>query len=137
MYSFCATDFCRSHPNAKAFESLGQLRYLSCVSQVDAVIGNSSSGLAEVPSFQKATINIGDRQKGRLKAASVIDCAPIGSSIRSAIELLFSNSFQELLLGVKNPYGEGGASLEIVSTLEKYSFSKLLKKPFFNLAPKA
>ena len=131
------TSFCRINDNAKAFESLGQLRYLSCVSQVDAVIGNSSSGLAEVPSFQKATINIGDRQKGRLKAASVIDCAPVSASIRSAIELLFSDSFQELLLGVKNPYGEGGASLEIVSTLEKYSFSELLKKPFFNLAPKA
>lgn len=134
------TNFCQLHANAKAFESLGQLRYLSCVNQVDAVIGNSSSGLAEVPSFKKATINIGDRQKGRLKAASIIDCEPSGSSIRSAIELLFSDSFQELLLEVKNPYGEGGASLEIVSTLEKYSlsdFSELLKKPFFDLAVQA
>ena len=87
--------------------------------------------------LSEATINIGDRQKGRLKAASVIDCAPSGPSIRSAIELLFSDSFQELLLGVQNPYGEGGASLEIVSTLEKCSISELLKKPFFNLAAKA
>ena len=126
--------FCRSNDNAKAFESLGQLRYLSCVSQVDAVIGNSSSGLAEVPSFKKATINIGDRQKGRLKAASVIDCSPTSSSIRSAIKMLFSDSFQEQLMGVKNPYGEAGASLKIVRTLEEYCFSELLKKPFFNLA---
>ena len=128
------TNFCRLNTNAKAFESLGQLRYLSCVNQVDAVIGNSSSGLAEVPSFKKATINIGDRQKGRLKAASVIDCSPTSSSIRSAIEMLFSDSFQEQLMGVKNPYGEAGASLKIVRTLEEYCFSELLKKPFFDLA---
>jgi len=131
------TRFCKLNDNAKAFESLGQLRYLSCVSQVDAVIGNSSSGLAEVPSFKKATINIGDRQKGRLKATSVIDCSPNSSSISAAIELLFSDSFQEQLMGVKNPYGEGGASVKIVSTLEKHSFSELLKKPFFNLAVQA
>ena len=70
-------EFVRQNPErAKAFTSLGQLRYLSCLQHVDAVIGNSSSGLAEAPSFRIGTVNIGDRQQGRLKAESVIDCNP-------------------------------------------------------------
>jgi GDP/UDP-N,N'-diacetylbacillosamine 2-epimerase (hydrolysing) len=63
-------DFCASHSHARAYKSLGQLRYLSCIKHVDGIIGNSSSGLAEVPSLHKGTINIGDRQRGRLRAAS-------------------------------------------------------------------
>jgi GDP/UDP-N,N'-diacetylbacillosamine 2-epimerase (hydrolysing) len=66
--------FASQHANAHAFTSLGQLRYLSCIAQVDGVVGNSSSGLAEVPSFKKGTINIGDRQRGRLQATSIINC---------------------------------------------------------------
>ena len=65
------------------------MRYLSCLQYVDAVIGNSSSGLLEVPSFKKPTINIGDRQRGRLKASSVIDCQPIASEIISSIHRFF------------------------------------------------
>ena len=72
--------------NAHVFTSLGQLRYLSCVAQVDAVVGNSSSGLTEVPSFNKATINIGDRQKGRLQSTSVINCNPNSAEIKDAIK---------------------------------------------------
>ena len=67
-------EFCSKNTNAHCFTSLGQLRYFSAINYIDGVVGNSSSGLAEVPSFKKATINIGDRQKGRLKADSVIDC---------------------------------------------------------------
>ena len=65
-------NFCDKSPNTKFFTSLGQLKYLSCLKHVDAVIGNSSSGLIEMPSFKKATINIGERQKGRISAQSVI-----------------------------------------------------------------
>ena len=90
--------FCRERENAIAFSSLGQLRYLSCIRHVDGVIGNSSSGLLEVPSFNKATINIGDRQRGRLKAESVIDCEPNASSILQAINRSFSKDFMSVFL---------------------------------------
>ena len=90
-------DFCESHPNARAYTSLGQLRYLSCIKHVDGVIGNSSSGLSEVPSFQKGTINIGDRQKGRLQAESIINCVPSCGEIKSAIDKLYSNAFQSAI----------------------------------------
>ena len=126
--------FCRANPNAKAFTSLGQLRYFTCLSQVDAVIGNSSSGLLEAPSFKKATVNIGDRQKGRLKASSVIDCLPESDSISAAIEKVYSPSFQAVLKTAFNPYGEAGASDKIVAILSQKSFEGILKKAFVDLA---
>jgi GDP/UDP-N,N'-diacetylbacillosamine 2-epimerase (hydrolysing) len=127
-------DFCAKHPNARAYTSLGQLRYLSCIQHVDGVVGNSSSGLAEVPSFKKGTINIGDRQRGRLKAASVIDCAPERVAISKALAQLFSEEFKFQLANVKNPYGNGGASEAIVKALETIGFGDLLKKRFYDLA---
>lgn len=126
-------DFCTSHSNARVYTSLGQLRYLSCIKHMDGVVGNSSSGLTEVPSFHKGTINIGDRQRGRLRAASVIDCAADKTSITNAINQLFSDSFLSSLPSTKNPYGDGGASTAIVKTLEKASFDNLLKKRFFDI----
>ena len=116
--------------NAVAFTSLGQLRYLSCIKYVDGVIGNSSSGLIEVPSFAKGTINIGSRQQGRLKAKSVIDCDSERQSISAAIEKLYSTSFQVSLKTVINPYGEGGASEKVVDILQKQPLDNILKKKF-------
>jgi len=124
--------FCTDYPHARAYTSLGQLRYLSCIQHVDGVVGNSSSGLAEVPSFKRGTINIGDRQRGRLKAASVIDCEPNKESIQRALKRLFSLDFQATLSKVENPYGGGGASEAIVRRLESQSFDNLLKKRFYN-----
>ena len=126
-------DFVKLHPNAKTFTSLGQLRYLSCIKYVDGVVGNSSSGLTEVPSFNKGTVNIGDRQRGRLKAKSVIDCVPKKTSIRNAIAELYSTEFQNKLMKVKNPYGSGGASEAIVNILKEISLDGILKKKFYNL----
>ena len=127
-------EFVARHPRmAKTFTSLGQLRYLSTVAQVDAVVGNSSSGLTEVPSLRKGTINIGDRQRGRLKAASVIDCAPNRTAIGKALEKLYSPAFQDRLETVENPYGAGGASEAIVAILEGWAFDDLLKKQFYDL----
>lgn len=126
-------DFCAHHPHSKAYTSLGQLRYLSCIKHVDGVVGNSSSGLAEVPSFKKCTINIGDRQRGRLCASSVIDCVPERSSIRTALARLYSEDFQRQLPSVVNPYGEGGASEAVVKILEQYPLDGLLKKRFYDL----
>ena len=96
-------------------------------------MGNSSSGLTEVPSFNKGTINIGDRQRGRIKANSVIDCKPIKKSILRAIEKLYSQDFQENLKSVINPYGTGGSSDAIVKVLENISLDNILKKKFYNL----
>lgn len=125
--------FVHHRPHACAFTSLGQLRYLSCIQHVDGVVGNSSSGLAEVPSFRKPTINIGDRQRGRLKAASVIDCPPKSAAITEAISIAFSPAFQQHLQHpFVNPYGQGGACEAIVSKLEAIEFTELLKKSFYD-----
>jgi len=126
-------DFTASRPHARAYTSLGQLRYLSCIAQVDGVVGNSSSGLAEVPSFRKGTINIGDRQCGRLKADSVIDCAPDCASIKAAVRKLYSSDFQASLVDVLNPYGEGGASQKVIDVLKHYDLSGIVRKSFCDL----
>ena len=125
--------FVEQHPNARDYTSLGQLRYLSCIAQVDGVVGNSSSGLLEVPSFKKGTINIGDRQRGRLQAESVINCEPTRDSIANALAQLYSVGFQASLQKITNPYGEGGASEAIVSTIKAVSFDRILKKRFHNI----
>ncbi len=127
-------DFVKEQPETrKSFTSLGQLRYLSCLRHGNAVVGNSSSGLLEAPSFRVGTINIGDRQRGRLKAKSVIDCEPNQQSIQKAFERLYSHAFQEQLASVQNPYGEGGASESIVRILKGFSFEELNKKKFYEL----
>jgi GDP/UDP-N,N'-diacetylbacillosamine 2-epimerase (hydrolysing) len=125
--------FVSEHSNARAYASLGQLRYLSCMSQVDAVVGNSSSGLIEAPSFRKGTINIGDRQLGRLQARSVINCAPTRESIGEALERLYTDDFQKSLHGVLNPYGEGGASEKVVSILKQSPIDHIIKKVFHDI----
>lgn len=115
------------------FTSLGQLRYLSALQYVDAVVGNSSSGLAEAPSFRIGTINIGDRQKGRIKASSVIDCEPNKDSILNSFEKLYSKEFQETLKTVTNPYGDGCASKKIVEEIKKTDLNDILKKSFYDV----
>lgn len=126
-------EFVSQHENATVFTSLGQLRYLSCIAQVDAAVGNSSSGLAEVPSFKKATINIGDRQRGRIKASSVIDCLPERSAIIHALTRAYSDEFQNKLKSVINPYGKGGASQSIVEILESTKLEGIVKKSFHDI----
>lgn len=126
-------DFAARHPNAHVFTSLGQVRYLSCLRQVDGMIGNSSSGLTEMPVFRKGTVNIGDRQRGRLKAASVIDCAPDRAAISTAIAMLYSEQFQAGLASVRSLYGEGGTSEAVVRTLETVNLDGILKKRFLDL----
>jgi GDP/UDP-N,N'-diacetylbacillosamine 2-epimerase (hydrolysing) len=125
--------FVARHPKARAYASLGQLRYLSCIAHVDAVVGNSSSGLTEVPSFRKGTLNIGDRQRGRLQATSVINCEPTHQSIAAALKRLYSAEFQLNLQHVRNPYGEGGASERAVEVLKRHPLEAILKKTFYDL----
>lgn len=122
----------RRTDTAKVWTSLGQLRYLSCLRHVDGVVGNSSSGLTEAPSFRIGTVNIGERQTGRLKADSVIDCGPTREKISHALHVLYSETFRKRLLSVVNPYGNGGAARRIASILVCSVPSNLLKKKFHN-----
>lgn len=115
------------------FTSLGQLRYLSALQYVDAMVGNSSSGLAEAPSFKIGTINIGDRQKGRIKASSIIDCEPNETSIQKAFSKLYSKEFQETIKNTVNPYGDGCASKKIIEVIKNTNLDDILKKSFFDL----
>jgi len=119
--------------NSIAFTSMGQLNYLSALQFVDAVVGNSSSGLLEAPSFNIATIDIGDRQKGRIKADSVISCLPTQESIRSAFDKSYSEDFQNIVDNTKNPYGNGGASKIVVDIIKDFDLNGILKKIFYDL----
>ena len=118
---------------AIAFPSLGYHRYLSALQYVDVVVGNSSSGIVEAPSFKVATINIGNRQKGRIQASSVINCEPKANEILKAFDLAFSHEFKNQLRDVINPYGKGGSSQKLINVLKKISFSDLLCKEFYDL----
>jgi len=115
-----------------AFTSMGQLRYLSTMQYVNGVVGNSSSGLLEAPTFKIGTINIGDRQKGRIQAASVINCDPTKESISKGIHQLFSNGFREQLKAVENPYGDGGSANKCVNIIQKYCKIDV-KKSFYDI----
>lgn len=118
---------------AVCFKSLGQSRYLSALRYVDVVIGNSSSGLIEVPSFNIPTINIGDRQKGRVSGPTVINsdysCKNISDSIRYALD----SKFRKKIEGEKNPYDQGLSSNKILSKLKEFPLENILKKKFYNL----
>lgn len=128
-------EFVASHKErCIAFTSMGQLRYLSALNCASVVIGNSSSGLIEVPSFKIPTINIGDRQKGRIKADSVIDCQPDRNSISEAIRKSRNPEFLKTLAAIENPYGGPGASQKIVDRLTTLPLSAdILKKTFYDL----
>lgn len=123
----------RNSKTAIAVSSLGSIKFLSTMQYMDGVVGNSSSGLIEAPSFPVGTVNIGDRQKGRIKAKSVIDCEPNAVSIGKAIQKLFSSGFQKAILNVENPYGSGGAAKKIVDTLKKVNIENILKKKFHDI----
>ena len=121
---------------AVAFASLGQLRYLSAIKFVDIVLGNSSSGLLEVPSFKKATINIGDRQKGRARASSVIDVRPDKEEILAAIKRAYSKEFEQTLKDTINPYDGGNPSKKMVKILKEIKLEGILKKKFYDIGIK-
>lgn len=125
-------NFTKKNKNSFFFKSLGQVNFFSMLNNVDGLIGNSSSGLLEMPSFKKATIDIGNRQKGRLKAASVVECEPKKECIKKAIETIYTKDFQKSLQNVVNPYGSGGASDKIISILEKLNFDNILQKKFYD-----
>lgn len=119
--------FAESHPNAVFRMSLGSELYLNALRHADALVGNSSSGLYEAPSFGTPSVNIGDRQKGRLRAGSVIDCTPECERIQAAIGAALARGRQ----ASANPYGDGTAAQQIVTVLKTVQdFGALLRKPF-------
>ena len=120
--------FVQSNSNAKYYPSLGQSLYLSTLLYCDGVVGNSSSGILEVPTLKKATINIGNRQLGREMAESVINCELESSLIVESIEKIYSNNFKNILSKVTNPYGGGGASLKIYKSIKEHAYNNLLVK---------
>ncbi|MBL7714984.1 MAG: UDP-N-acetylglucosamine 2-epimerase (hydrolyzing) [Bdellovibrionales bacterium] len=112
--------------------SLGQIRYLSAMKNVQAVIGNSSSGIIEAPALKVATVNIGDRQKGRLSGPSVIHSADDAASIVKAIQKALSPQFQQQLATVSSLYGDGHASAKICQQIASVHLHDLQRKPFFD-----
>lgn len=130
----CIRDFVSVHPgSAYAFPSLGQLRYLSALQYVKAVVGNSSSGLIEVPYFGKPTVNIGDRQKGRIRPASVIDTGESSAAIKTGIKKALSTSFANKCRAVRSPYGNGQTAGKILEVIKKAGVPSSVKKHFFDL----
>ena len=127
------SEFCATVPDAHCFKSMGQHLYLSTMAQVDAVVGNSSSGLLEAPAMGVGTVNIGNRQDRRLKAGSVIDCDPRADSVREALNRVRTKPFLNLLGDMSNPYGSGETSGSIVAVLENQDYSGLLRKVFKDL----
>jgi UDP-N-acetylglucosamine 2-epimerase (non-hydrolysing)/GDP/UDP-N,N'-diacetylbacillosamine 2-epimerase (hydrolysing) len=125
-------EFVAKRSNAVAFQSLGPLRYWSLLAQCDAMVGNSSSGLYEAPSFKVPTVNIGSRQSGRMKATSVIDCAPQRDAIEQTIQRALTLDCRKVI----NPYGDGHSAARIVATLAAIpDFKALLQKHFHDLEP--
>ena len=117
----------------KVFTSLGHLKYLSAVKHVDVIIGNSSSGLVEVPAMKKPSINIGNRQQGRLKASSIIDCDESSNSIEKAVRRALTPVFQQSLGSVVSLYGSGNASALIKNKLKTIDLEGILLKKFFDI----
>lgn len=129
-------EFVLKYPeNVVVHTSLGQLRYLSTLKYVSGVVGNSSSGIIEAPSLQKGTVNIGNRQLGRLRAASVIDCRPDVQSIKNALDTLFSSQFQSSLPKVSSPYGGSDVARKIACILKNCSLDGIVRKRFFDIVP--
>ncbi len=115
------------------FASLGSLRYLSVMKQVTAVVGNSSSGILEAPSAGTASINIGDRQKGRIQAESIVNCSSQKEDIIRAFQKLQSEEFRNKLNDITNPYGNGNASNQIIGIFKSLSSDKLSQKTFYDI----
>lgn len=118
---------------AVAFKSLGLKRYLSVMKEVGAVVGNSSSGIVEVPSFGVPTLNIGDRQKGRLAAESVVNCGTDKESIRDGLSKVLSTEFQVFCKTVENPYGKENTAEEIFKVISSYPLDNIIQKHFYDL----
>ncbi len=126
-------EFVKKNNNAKLFSSLGFQRYVSCIYFCDIVIGNSSSGIIEAPSLKTFTLNIGNRQNGRVSAKSVINCEPQKKHIIKAIDSILLKKKDKGYSIFRNPYDNGSSSNKIISILKNKNFKKLIYKSFFDM----
>lgn len=126
--------FVKNFPNAYVFRSLGSRLYLSLMREVDAVVGNSSSGILEAPSLKKPVVNVGNRQKGRIRLPNIIDCKTSVQAIKKSIQLAFSKDFKKKCKKIKNTFGHGKTSIKIVKILKQQTLIGLKNKKFFNLS---
>lgn len=118
---------------AVAFKSLGLVRYLSAMKYCGAVVGNSSSGILEVPSFGIPTLNIGDRQKGRIAAGSVYNCAPDFESVLAGLDKVMTSEIRKKAKGVKHPYDKEGTAENIFQVISSYPLEQLNQKHFYDI----
>ena len=116
-----------------AFSSLGQLKYISCLKYIGAIVGNSSSGIIETPTFKTPTVNIGDRELGRVMAKNVICCSHDAMSIKNAIDKSLSLEFKSSLKGMINPYEKKNTAVAIADILTKIEIPESIKKTFYDL----
>lgn len=116
-----------------AFTSLGKVRYLSALRYVSAVVGNSSSGIIEVPTFGIPTLNIGNRQKGRIAAKSVINCGTSREEIANGLQIILSEAIKEMAKKQNNPYEKENTSEAILRVLKNIPLENLIQKSFYNL----
>ena len=124
IYNFIGT-----HPNTIFVKSLGMKRYLSVIQYADAVVGNSSSGIIEVPSFKKPTINIGNRQHGRIQAQSIINCEPAKEDILNAIKAAYNKDCSSC----ENPYECKNTAEKIFKIIKNYDLKNILNKEFYHI----
>ena len=127
-------DFCRKNKNSFVFKSLGAQKYLSCMKICDIVLGNSSSGILEAPTLKTATVNIGDRQKGREQANSIINSDYSSEKIYNSIKKSLSLDFKKKIEKTKNPYFKKNTASNIVNIIEKKIFEKNTEiKKFYDI----
>ena len=127
-------EFCHGHPRARAVVNLPRRTFLSLMRAASVIVGNSSSGIWEAPSFQLPAVNIGTRQQGRTRAANVIDCEPVADAIASAIRRALDPAFVGSLVGLTNPYGDGHSADRIADILAATPLGRdLILKRFVDL----
>ena len=135
MINTVLEEYSSKRENVFLFDSLGAKRYLSALNYALFAIGNSSSGVAEEPCFHIPTVNIGDRQKGRMQGESIINCTPCADSISEAIQTALSPAFREIARNASNPYGDGNASGKIAEIVRDHLIHEklVLKKKFYDV----
>ena len=127
-------NFCKKNKNCYFFKFMGSKNYLSCINVCDLVLGNSSSGILEAPTLNTATVNIGDRQNGRVQANSVINSENSSKEIYNSIKKSLSSNFQNKIKKTKNPYFKKNTAANIVKIIEKNILNKRNKpKEFYDI----
>lgn len=125
--------FCKRKKNSYLIKSLGQKRFFSCLKYFDLIIGNSSSGIIEMPSFNKATINVGPRQNGRVRNKTIIDVNGNSKKILKAMNLAYSDKFKKILKNSRNIFDKGNTSDKIFKNIRSINSQKILIKKFYDL----